>query len=427
MPIKIPLRIKKFNRYTDSELISMAFCLAVYSAVTTRYMNYTNILLIVLVWKFILGEQKYRVSPLAFAWALYILIYPILDAIIRGGVGISTFDFLCYFAPLSVFLAGNVRVEDFGKTMYAFAKGFAWFQTIGIIMSMTVKGLYYVIAARVIGSLPHTICGFATYTTMASYVISVGLGAYMIDFTITKWKTPREQFLCLIKIGVLFFGLITTMKRTFLVVTVLGFMVVIIINSLKSPKRLVTTFIVVVVAVVSVYSLSMFFYSIGSQNAFGRLGATFVGVSEGEDVSNMRSLWAEFMAEWKKGHEIFGIGWESFKSKIYETPYGGAIPNGHNVYKQISCEEGYVGLAVYIALIIITIVIGLVNILLTIGKSVFSASLAMWSTYIVIVFAVYCYTGNAIYESMIFLYFFGAIFIISELNKKLLKLKSIEP
>ncbi len=425
MPIKLPFRIKKFSRYTDSELISIAFCVCVYSSVTTRYMNYTNILLIALVWKFILGEKKYRVSPIAFCWALYILIYPMIDAVLRGP-GLSTFDFLCYFAPLSVFLAGNVKVEDFGKALIVFAKGFAWFQTVGIIMSMTVKGLYYTVASKVLGSLPHSVCGFATYSTMASYVICVGLGAYMIEFSIIRWKTPREKMICLIKILVLFFGLTSTMKRTFLVSTVLSFMIVMMLNSLKSPRRVVITFVVIVIAVVGVYSLSMYFYSIGSSNAFGRLGGTFVGVSEGEDVSNMRSTWAEFMAEWKKGHEVFGIGWEGFKIKIYETPYGGAIPNGHNVYKQIDCEEGHVGLAVYVALELLALLAGIVNILITIGKNTFAVEMAMWPTYIIIVYIIYCYTGNAIYESMIYLYFFGAIYIVSGVNQKLLKLRSIE-
>ena len=425
MPIKLPFRIKKFNRYTDSELISMAFCLCVYSAVTTRYMNYTNLLLIVVVWKFILSGKKYRVAPLALCWALWIFIYPMVDAVIRGP-GLSMFDLLCYLAPMSVFLAGNVKIEDFGKALLVFAKGFAWFQTAGIIMSMTVKGLYYSIAARVLGGIPHSICGFATYTTMASYVISVGMGAYLIEFAIIKWRTPREKIICLVKILILFFGLTSTMKRTFLVSTVLAFMIVMMLNSMKSPKRVVVTFVVIVVAIVGVYSLSMYFYSIGSNNAFGRLGGTFVGVSEGEDVSNMRSTWAEFMAEWKKGHEIFGIGWEGFKIKINETSYAGAIPNGHNVYKQIDCEEGHVGLAIYVGLEFLALLIGIINILITIGKNTFAVEMAMWPTYIVIVYMIYCYTGNAIYESMIYLYFFGAIYIISGINQKLLKLRSIE-
>lgn len=405
------------------EIISVLFCLCIVTATFIRWMNYFNAIAIAAMLLYILVNRQITKRPLCLLWAGYILVYPLLDAAIRGEVGINLFTALCYITPMTLLLLTDMRVDNFANLFIKFAKLFAWIQTFGIFLKLISERLFTMIAYHVLGMWTYTVTGFTIDATVAAYILCFGIAAYVIEFWLTDVKCTKQALFKIMCIVIQFAALVLTGKRSFLVGVIAALVITLLVHSTSSVRKFEKTFWTSVFVVVLGFVVCLVAYYAGMQNALGRMGETIIALFQGKDVSNMRNTWAEYMREWSQGRELFGIGWESFKNRIMLTPYGGKVPNGHNVYRQLLCEEGYVGVTIFVLLILATVGVAIYNTMkLARCRNKKANTVAMFSTFSVILFAIYCRSGNAVYDTIIYLYFFAAIQLVAIAGRERKKL-----
>lgn len=406
------------KKHSDIAVLSAVYCLCIISATLIRWMNYANLLAIGVMMLYVILRKRIAKASLNLLWAGYILVYPLLDAAIRGEVGLSLFTALCYITPMVFMLVTDINVDNFGKLFISFAKGFAWFQAFGVFLGIVSKKLFVIIAYRLLGMWSAKVLGFATDPTVTAYILCFGICVYLVEFLVLDHKNTKDGYRKLASFGILFVALVLTGKRSFLLGSCIMLVIVLLTFYTNSKRKFVATFLGGIAVGILGGGVSLGAYFMGANNALGRMGATIIGLMNDQDVSNMRSTWAEYMAEWSEGREWLGIGWETFKNRINFTQYAGKVPNGHNVYLQIMSEEGYIGLAVFFILMTATVLYAVYNCVLlakTNDKSAISVSL--FSLFSVGLFAIYCSLGNAMYDTIIYLYFFAGIQLLNAAAK----------
>lgn len=407
--MKIPKAFLNKNS-ADIAVVTLVYSLCIVSATFIRWINYFNLLATGVMLLYICLRKRITKSPLNLLWAGYILVYPLLDAAIRGEAGLSSYTTFCYVTPMVFLLLTDINIGNFGEFFISFSKIFAWFQAFGIFLEIVSERAFTIIAYRLLGMWTANVVGFSTHQTVAAYLVCFGISAYFSEYLVLERKNTKEAYGKLLSFAVLFCALIITGKRSFLLISGVFFVILLLIFYTTSKRKFVATLFGGVLVGIVGAGASLIFYFAGSENSLARVGETIIGLINGQDVSNMRSTWAEYMAEWSQGHEWFGIGWESFQNRIMFTPYGGRVPNGHNVYLQIMCEEGYIGLIVFSALVIATVIYAAYNYAVLVKTGNKSAiKVAIFSLYTVGLFAIYSSLGNAIYDAFVYLYFFAGI------------------
>lgn len=412
------LKVKNFVNCKDTEQYVILYCICVIASTIVRWMNYVNLFTTFIGLIFIIRTRRIKKRKLNWLWMAFIAAYPLLDAAVRGEAGLSLFTLLCYLPPLVMLAMGALGINEFQTIWLKFVKGFAWFQIIGMALSAVWNRLYTIVAWRLLGQWSYAVTGFTTDSTIAAYIISMAFGAYSIDAYLDSNESRKDRRLSSLKLVIMLLALIATNKRSFFISAIIVLMIMILVCEMNSKKKFVSSFLSFIAIVIVTYGICIAAYYLGSDNAIGRIGETIIGLKEGEDVSNMRSTWAAYLDAWRQGHEFLGIGWESFRNRIKLTPYD-QVPNAHNVYRQIMCEEGYVGVGIFIILVIITIttVIRIVVHANSCGEKNIMKT-AMFSMYVIIVFFIYSYSGNSIYDPTIYLYFFAAISLASSVSKE---------
>lgn len=383
--------------------------------VLNRWVNYTTIILFVLL-LFYVAQQRGRIyrRPLAFIWGLWILIYPISDYLLRSEHTPQLYELLSYGVVGSFLLFADENLNSV-KILFVGFKVLAFFELIGLLLQLVFERLYIMIAWRLSGRWSYNMTGFSTDAAAVAVIFAVGIGVIFAELLFEKKKEKKiTKFLELL---ILFVGLVIASKRSILIavgcVVLAGYLI---LSSKSLNKILRALFLSIILVAIAVGVSLVSYYLFDSDNALGRLGQTIVGYFDGEDITNMRSLWAEYMEGWRQDNLWFGIGWESFKNRILDTGYY-QVPNGHNSYKQILCEEGYIGLTIFIVFLGITLFCGLKNVLYYLKRDEKDKQiLSFGSFFISIIFFVYCFFGNAVYDSFIYVFFFASVYIISILN-----------
>ena len=394
-------KIKSFNLYS---LVFFAFLVIILMASLERWTYYINLLYIVLVVLVVIMGKHLHISWMRALWALYLLIYPVISYHLLNDEALLTFS-LPYISIILLLLLVDARLDQYKMVRIAFI-GFAAFQVFGFMLQATFEGLYISIAWRLLGRWSYAVGGFTTDRTVAAFIVGVGIVATVSSLLENQSKS-KSTLLQWILLAFLNLGLLLSTKRTIFVVVLL-IELVMYVESSKNPTKVLKRMLLVLLAVTVLIGACVIVYNTsGASNIFGRLGYTLIGYINGEDVSSSREAGYEFMhGLWDASDNtrFFGIGWRNVQNMLGRL--------GHGVYREILCETGYVGLVVYIALIAMTFIHTTKNFVkLKKQGTMFQLSLIRISFYTQILFLLYSITGNAIYDSYCYLFYFMAIAI----------------
>lgn len=407
------LTFKKPNMW---QWMTAFYVLYTFMAILGQFMNYASVFIFIFI-LFCAVKNRGRIvkRPVAFVWCLWILIYPILDNFLRGEYKLQLYELLSYGTVILFLIFADDDVNNVKGLLTGF-KIIAWFNVFGILLQNLIPRLHTIIAWRLLGMWSYDVRAFTSDSTAAAFLFAIAIGIVFAEFLCEKNRLSKA--IKLLEFIILFISLILTTKRSMLIAVIVAVFVEYIITSLSSWRQLLKALAIEIVIVLLGIGIALFSYTVlGSESGLGRLGETIIGIINEQDVSSLRSLWAQYMNEWRLDNTWFGIGWESFKNRIYNTPYGGTVPNGHNVYLQIMCEEGYIGLILFLLILVVTLIIALNNALYYSRQSVvIEKKLALSSLSIFINFVIYIGTGNGIYDACIYLYFFAGILLISVLD-----------
>ena len=207
-----------------------------------------------------------------------------------------------------------------------------------------------------------------------------------------------------------FVVLIMSTKRAHLL---FGLTCVIYIYLLSAPighkaSRYIT---LALIGLVAIFIIVTNLNQINSTSAIGRVIQSISDASAGEDISNGRSIMAgDALAIWMQS-PIWGIGWKGFAN------VGSAFTTVHNVYLQLLCETGIVGLLCFAIPMFYSLYSSLKTVVKyrsirneNYYKLCYSAAYQMF-------FVIYGLTGNPLFDyTYVVPYLFAiAIFIVAQL------------
>ncbi len=401
MRIRIPIINKKWDEW-DIALFCYPIC--IFAVSIERYINYTLLITIIFLILSMLRRKKVYMNMLCMLWIVYLFLYPFGDYILRCQSGVENYILLGYILPLVFLIIQEIDLKRY-KAIEYYMLLLAVFEAGGYILSKVVHGIYAKVAYRLVSRYSE-LGSFTVNNTVAAFIIAIGVAivlSWILECNAKETIKRRKLYFLML---VLIVGLIYSGKRTIFVTTLVCSGFIYMINQVRNFNDIVKYILIGVVAALVLVGISILvYYLYGSTNAIGRLGATFIGISNKEDVSNYRSILASYMIQWWKESEetiIYGIGWGNFHNRIIQYVN---VPNGHCVYLQLLCEEGMIGLLFFVVISIITVAISFQNVFCRKYRKIEKrmANIALFGQ---ILFLVYCYTGNAIYDMYCYLYFF---------------------
>jgi len=417
MQSKIPI-IKK--HWSEWDIALVLYVLCIFSASVERLFNYVTLLTICFLLLHTFKSHRIYVGKINMLWVIYLLIYPFGDYLRRCQTGPVNYILFGYAVPLIFLLVQDRHLEKHKAAEY-YIMLLACFETIGFILKNVWYSLYVKIAYRIIARWNHAVGSFTTDNTVAAFMISVGIAISFIWWMECEKKDPVKKRKLLYIIMFLLIGLLLSSKRTIFLATLICCGIIFFINRVDNLQKAIKYIIIGVLTAIVFVGISIFVYHLyGASNVIGRLGGTFIGLAEGEDVTNFRSNLAEYMMKWWRettSTTVYGIGWGNFRGRIVDYVY---VPNGHCVYRQLLCEEGIIGFAVFVLLSAITVIMSLRNVLLFRKKpGTIENEMANISLFVQVLFLIYSYTGNALYDVYCYLYFFLSIGWTALLNTQL--------
>lgn len=257
--------------------------------------------------------------------------------------------------------------------------------------------------------------GFAREKAEAAYIMNVGIAISSAKY-FSKSKFEKYQ---LFFTFVLFAALILTGKRTFFIVPIICFLVLILIAKVKS--KAIKFICIALIFVFCVFIIMMFFPNMA--NIFNR----FMDSENVETIGNRNVIW-KYMFLMISKYRAFGAGFGSFNEFAYKNGlrvYNEKWEyNAHNSYIQFLGELGVVG-TILLGLFIISALYITIQ-LIRKEERISRLELLYFSLYIQIMVAVYSVTGNPLYtKQILFVWLFSIGLVLTVRNCSTVNVKKL--
>lgn len=254
--------------------------------------------------------------------------------------------------------------------------------------------------------------GMYTYSSITGCFLMPGLFAFLVSYR-NKKKTPFFW----IMLSVLALGIILINKRGFILDIAISFLAVLLISRQSEGKiklRLNRVLIVIISILIIIGVLFALYMSI----PLVRQSVTNLMDKFADDDGTLsgRTQLYDLSLHLFKQHPIIGIGWGNFRERslhVYRATSSTTYET-HNVYLQLLCETGILGLTAFLVTIIWMLVYTIRRFMRVNATSPDSkASLALrLSLYLQLFFITYCFSGNPLYDYIfVVTYFIGIVLL----------------
>lgn len=241
------------------------------------------------------------------------------------------------------------------------------------------------------------------YSANALYVTVTLLSIASVFFSNSG---TRKSFFCILLL-LSCTALLLTTKRAHLI---FSFFAVFFVLLYENKKKTMLYFVRIIFAlpVIFIIGYLAFTYFPEVFNVFSRF-------KDIEDGSGRTLLWSKALEFWSE-NPVFGIGWMGFQDMYSKFDY--ITYNTHNVFLQLLCETGIVGLTIFL----IFIISNTKKLLKLLNRqkhlSCREKEILRFSAFIQVFFLMYCFTGNCIYDNTMFYYSVAAGISVSLYNNK---------
>lgn len=394
------LKIKKSNFKANNMAL---YFFALYSLVCTQLYSmfgvpsvveslFLTLLLLMIFWSLIKKNMKLSVN---FLWILPIIV---LGFNLFRVSNINTFGKIIIVWLISYLLiCGTLtKVDDFDSVTKMFSVG-AIIYAVSIIFQCIVGELYFdIIEVFFLDEYVDTIInlwntrgtptGLTHQAGFTAGYVAVGLG---LIFFLEK-NIHKKNVLTIVMIVALFL----IKKRAHFAFAIISMFIVYFLCF--PPKKRFFKFVQASLFVLGFLIIAiMFVQTTGISTVFDDYLSTIQMFLSGEDFTSSRTiLTLEALSFWAE-NKIFGIGWGGYSLRSAATGY-----MTHNVFVQLLCETGIVGLVCFI----IPMIYSLVRTMYAIVQYRTKSDLKMYklllsSGYYQIFFLCYCVTGNPLYDN----------------------------
>ncbi|MCD8012436.1 MAG: O-antigen ligase family protein [Lachnospiraceae bacterium] len=249
--------------------------------------------------------------------------------------------------------------------------------------------------------------GLANHYSQNGTYISFVLLAIGAVWLFERTEIKKKKIMTSLLFFLSFVALVLTTKRAHFLFCV---MTLCIVYFLANPKQIMGRTFKIIVAVFAAIGL-LYIGSFFIQPIADLLSRFSTAGVDSESTSRLK-MWALALQNFMQ-YPIFGIGWGRFKALYYANLYQSwqseafSYLNAHNVYIQLLCETGIVGLLIYLNAIISTLIFTVKA--LTKGKIVedWKRKVLYMSIAFQVFIILYNFTGNSLYDYSIYFYSFA--------------------
>lgn len=255
--------------------------------------------------------------------------------------------------------------------------------------------------------------GFSSHFTTNAIYLSI---ATMMFFSeIIKTKDKKSIVLFILSIIALF----TSGKRGHLIITIFSCVLLYIISNIKRSGIIKKTAKLIFIGLGSVFAfIFVSKYIPELTNVITRFESLF---EKGDVLNGRGELYSLAFNMWNN-HLIIGNGWGSFSYYYQQYIYTiGEVSylDAHNVYIQVLCETGIVGLSIYVIFVLYN-TIQITNITNIDYKNSICNFMFMYNLF----FILYSFSGNPLYDAMCYVPYFiviGELLFIKSQRKEIEK------
>ena len=376
-----------------------------------------SVLVFIVVLLFIVSGKRYKWNNRVIPVAILFVVYCDNNYYFRTSGRISTFYILYVVSLLTIILA-IYGITDWIDTYiymlaimgmvhaictigFKFTPGFYSGHIASLYPDMQVRLMQWYNANCMPGLANH-------YSTNGMYLV---LGLYSTVFFIIKHK-PKNIY-SVMMLGIYMLAILMNGKRAHLIFSIFS-LYALYYFYLSNDKRGRSVKMLGIACIAAVVAIIVITYVPDIASAFFRFQET---IDEGDVTSHRVIFWA-LALELFKLHPFLGVGWGQFQNYCEAIVLYRA--HAHNVFIQLLCETGVFGVLVYtiwfIVIIVKTITL-FVNFRKYGGDSRDIGSLA-FSLLVQIFFILYCFTGNPLYESQMFIPYYISCAILFSLEDK---------
>lgn len=315
--------------------------------------------------------------------------------------------YLCCFPMLFLNLSGNTINRIF-KIIYVISIVIA----LSIIISVPIKNCmntYFWFIVNPTRSAATTefitdelsrgsYSGFAREMGEAAFIMNVGIAVSFSKF-FTNHKFTKKQF---VVTAIQLVALMLTGKRTYLFASLICFLLFFLFSRVKGKFFKLSA--IILFGSIAVFLLMMFIPQ--TANAINKMLN-----NENTEILGGRAFLWKHIYSMIDDHWMFGAGFGSYNMYAYQH---GLLVNGemwkynaHNCYLQILGELGVIGLTLFVAFIVSSLVIS-INAIRSEKENKNKIAALYFSLYIQIMMIIYALTGNPLYtKQILFIWLFS--------------------
>ena len=385
--------IKRKNQYVKF-IISLLIIYSFWGFIFTKtvfelsivvYISFVGLLIAFL---YVLFKERFIVlKQESCCWIPY-FIYSLVTLLIQGDL-----EFFSYWMVCLIIILISIRVKIYNAIPYKLFLYSGIIAFIGQMVQLFLPSLYNAMISPLFSnsstinywSTTYGLAGF-TYQLDQTAMILITAEAVVLAFSILNndQKTNRLSWLliCLLFIGVFLSG-----KRMLCLVSIVVPFFVYLIQQKSLSKKLVFFLLVGIIGLSGIVYFITNIDTFYDSRFFYRFAKTFIDFQNKADFSDGRSMLASKAMNAFYENPIFGVGVGKFAS------YTGEVTAVHNTYLQVLCEQGIVGITLYV----FPLLIGVFSTIYTIkttniespGMKYYKFSLFIQMTYIL-----YAFTEN---------------------------------
>ena len=390
-------------------LVAYTFLGYIYKTTTfnLRIMVYASFVFLVIVFGvyFLKGSRSIRI-PSVIAWWVPYLLLTIFGYFLKGDFEHFSYWLICL---LLICRGRQYNVEKCFPYKLIFNLGI--FFLIGIAVQITLPNFYNTHIATLFTNSDQVIywgraygfAGFAYQLDVTAVPLLYAEGIYL--FYLSSNNKAKMWKKCFV-VGLFILGVLLTGKRMMVILAVLAPVIVYVISRKILGKRLITLLCLAVVLGVGLLYLYYNAEHLLASNVFRRIAKTFVDLKSGIDISSGRTELYDIAMTAFRNNPFFGIGIGNF------TKLEGAYTATHNTYFQVLCEQGLVGLVLYIIPLITLLIATIKKLRTSIGSK--NISSLKVSLYIQLVYILYSLSGNTNINMFGYIMYFISIAILAQ-------------
>lgn len=411
------------------------FCLSTIHTFVSSVIYYLILLFIIvflLVSNLLLNRTSIIITKVDIFWIGFLLIFLLNNLMITDITGREIIDILVYISCFIFLILIKANIVQF-KSSLKLIKLLAIIYALSAIFQYLSRDLYMnIILPLFSGEEQLSILRLLSYNSytgftnqpahLAGYIIN-GIGILFFSFKLNSKFFKKIIFVIIM--GILLFGLILASKRAHIIFMILSLIITYLCSSenkeiLLRIFKISTSIIVGFLSIILLFSIFQFKSDSPIMFITNQITETIIGIVNGEDVSNGRSILYKNSLELFAENPIFGAGWREFGYHSIGLISQTEGSQSHNIYIQLLSELGMIGFLLFIIPLLYTYFKSIKMLKLVVNNKKTSNIVQLWkmglqySLYSQTFFILYGMTGNLLTDyNFLLMYFFACSITIS--------------